>query len=745
MTYTDLRNAYDHFFSCGISISKLRDSTLADRLHVTPTESFGIPGRSLAWKLFLVNDEPLQSILSPNVPALQNSLGASRRRYYDLLLEKMKAPDGSYEAEFTLPGLSTLPRPKYAGNLEQNNPLSLHVENPWNEWFASVELRKTILQDVERTFPEILFFRDPSVQTELTAILFLYSSTHPSIGYRQGMHELLAPLYYAVSYDAMQVTPQDGIYPELQELCSKTWISADAWALFEAVMRGVSQWYEWKEPMPSLSRAKDPLSPLATHVHLHVSEGGIEPYVAPIVKACIRIQSDLLASTDPQLCKALQKTGIEPQIYGIRWLRMLFTREFAMADAMKIWDGLFASDPTLELAQWICVAMLIRVRNFLIPGDYSTQLTTLLRYPSPPSECAMPEGPHHTSLLIRQALALQLSPTPATGTSLMLENRNLLNIAIDIPTTPLPSRRGHNGRQASGSGNPTVSQGHARQGSGPQMRIPEMIARGLLERGESLGINKTVMSAVSELRRNIPDLASSLVRTPTQVLSSFPLEDERPVEERPPWEPRTRFEIEKDVARIEIRDRRLGEALGWIVDSLLQDEEGSEEKMRLKKKKHEALESLSYVRDVLVSNKIELDEDRLVGEEEASERKAKAERERGDAEARRARAAVVVPPTPLPVVDSGVRRQEQMKSDLRKSGMLSGMGEARRTRGGEQRSESATAPWNHTPSRFSTEQSGGGLGLGAETLPRMPPRTSMGHGKGDQTPQRYEDPLGALR
>lgn len=40
---------------------------------------------------------------------------------------------------------------------------------------------------------------------------------------------------------------------------------------------------------------------------------------------------------------------------------------------------------------------------------------------------------------------------------------------------------------------------HARQVSTP-MGLPEMIARGLLERGESLGINKTVMNAVSELK-----------------------------------------------------------------------------------------------------------------------------------------------------------------------------------------------------------------------------------------------------
>lgn len=51
---------------------------------------------------------------------------------------------------------------------------------------------------------------------------------------------------------------------------------------------------------------------------------------------------------------------------------------------------------------------------------------------------------------------------------------------------------------------------HTRQGSSP-LGIPETFARNLLERGESLGINKTVMNAVSEFKvtrqtcRYLPD------------------------------------------------------------------------------------------------------------------------------------------------------------------------------------------------------------------------------------------------
>ena len=34
-----------------------------------------------------------------------------------------------------------------------------------------------------------------------------------------------------------------------------------------------------------------------------------------------------------------------------------------MPDALRLWDGLFACDPSLDLARWVCVAMLIRIRN----------------------------------------------------------------------------------------------------------------------------------------------------------------------------------------------------------------------------------------------------------------------------------------------------------------------------------------------------------------------------------------------
>lgn len=45
-----------------------------------------------------------------------------------------------------------------------------------------------------------------------------------------------------------------------------------------------------------------------------------------------------------------------------RWIRLLFGREFPFDELLMLWDKLFAEDPSLELVDMICVAMLLRIR-----------------------------------------------------------------------------------------------------------------------------------------------------------------------------------------------------------------------------------------------------------------------------------------------------------------------------------------------------------------------------------------------
>ncbi|KAF8520166.1 hypothetical protein BU17DRAFT_47025 [Hysterangium stoloniferum] len=611
-------------------------------------------------QLFLSQIPPLTTNLNPYPVAPLESLRHSRERYVLLLKEKMRAPDGSYEEGFQVPGSSKQiyeSPPKKPDNWNLNNPLSLDSSNPWHAYFSAIDSRNMIRQDVERTFPEIPYFRQVSAQNEMTNILFIHTDERQDVGYRQGMHELLACIYRAVDFDSLEYG-QIPSKPDLEELCDRTYVVADAWALFHAVMLHMESWYEWRAPVTT---QVSPISPNTPHFlangdrapHL-LANGQLEldPYVAPIVLACASLKDDKLRYVDPHLWEKLNEGGVEPQMYGIRWLRLLFTREFSLAESMVIWDALFASVSNgapssskvssgqgFELAIWICVAMLIRIRNHLIPGDYNTHLTYLLRYPSP-SSLGSPQTSNAPALLLSQAQSLIASPTPSTGAALMIQNRNELGIRTEVPEAPRkPPRRW----RASATAPSTVSQSKASQ-IHERPRLQDVITNRLMDANESLGIQRGIYNTISEIRKNLPDLQQTLIRNASWNGPLISLADERvdwsssgrnlpqrvsDTDERPPWEPRTRSDIEGEIAELRGLFKTLGGAVSWAVDVLLLDEDDANKtpqtEKTLKERKREAIECMAYVRDVLArGGKGEIEEERLVSEEEYKRRRLQA-------------------------------------------------------------------------------------------------------------------------
>lgn len=212
----------------------------------------------------------------------------------------------------------------------------------------------------------------------------------------------------------------------------------------------------------------------------------------------------------------------------------------------------------------------------------------------------------------------------------------------------------------------------------------------------------------------MPDLTGPFSRSPPP--PSYPLAEERPTVERPPWEPRTRFEIEREVSRLKLNNKRLGEALGRVVDVMLQDESGVQDLERLRERKRTALESMAYVRDALMGNVGELEDERLFGEEEVRRRKLEAEVKASELR------VDVRAPAPVSVVDSRSRRPASS------AGMMP------RSVGGELPG-TLSAPWNHTASSFSGT-------LAPADMPRVPPATSRRAPRGAAA---VDDPLGVNR
>jgi hypothetical protein len=168
----------------------------------------------------------------------------------------------------------------------------------------------------------------------------------------------------------------------------------------------------------------------------------------------------------------------------------------------------------------------------VIPSDYSGQLTCLLRYSSNfPMESTSSTAPYHTALLLRQALTLQMSPTAAVGASIVFENHNLLNLPAEVPESPpktshrLGGRPSGRRKSASETRAGPPESGHSSRGSlrraaNGQLNLPDF-AKGLLDRGEALGINKTFINAVSEIKVHLVHLFDTAADdTPTFVEKS---------------------------------------------------------------------------------------------------------------------------------------------------------------------------------------------------------------------------------
>ncbi|KAJ2889441.1 hypothetical protein GGI21_006571, partial [Coemansia aciculifera] len=229
------------------------------------------------------------------------------------------------------------------------NPLSLDEDSPWFQYHQDQELRTTIMQDVARTFPEEEYFREARVQRLLADILFVYAKLHSSLQYRQGMHELLAPILMAVDRDSVQCEDRDGEVFFIEQILDRRFVEHDAFAMFDRLMRICLPWYQ----APSLASPR--LRPTYRPGERQTAADAAAKLHTPIIAQC-RQMMEKLASVEPQLAGHLQKLDIEPQLFGIRWFRLLFSREFStLSDVFMLWDILLADSgmDNLRLAEWI--------------------------------------------------------------------------------------------------------------------------------------------------------------------------------------------------------------------------------------------------------------------------------------------------------------------------------------------------------------------------------------------------------
>uniref|UniRef100_A0A452IE49 TBC1 domain family member 5 n=1 Tax=Gopherus agassizii TaxID=38772 RepID=A0A452IE49_9SAUR len=296
----------------------------------------------------------------------------------------------------------TNPRKAGQQDLIINNPLSQDEGSLWNKFFQDKELRAMIEQDVTRTFPEMQYFQQESVRKILTDVLFCYARENEQLLYKQGMHELLAPIIFILHCDHQAfLHASEAAQPseEMKALLNPGYLEHDAYAMFTHLMKTAEHWFSTFEHDGQKKDAMMTPIPFARPQDLG-------PSIAIVTKVN-QIQDHLLKKHDIELYMHLNRLEIAPQIYGLRWVRLLFGREFPLQDLLVVWDALFADSITLDLVDYIFVAMLLYIRDALISSNYQTCLGLLMHYP--------PIGDVHS--LILRALFLRdpkKNPRPVT-------------------------------------------------------------------------------------------------------------------------------------------------------------------------------------------------------------------------------------------------------------------------------------------------------------------------------------------
>lgn len=219
--------------------------------------------------------------------------------------------------------------------VDGDHPLSDDVSSQWREFFLDADVRTLIARDAHRTHADLQ--RATAIREPLERLLFVFAKRHPSVGYRQGMNELAAP-FLLVFADDRGADSSD--------------MEADAYFCFEAVMTEMGPCY-----IPG-DAATDGIS-------IQLRE----------LQALLRIK-------DPHLEGHLERLGVDPRFYGLRWIRLWLSQEFPLPDCLSLWDSFLTAEVRLPWIRYVCVAMLTRIRERLLNADFTECMKTLLNYPA---------------------------------------------------------------------------------------------------------------------------------------------------------------------------------------------------------------------------------------------------------------------------------------------------------------------------------------------------------------------------
>ena len=404
--------------------------------------------------------------------------------------------------------------------------------------------------------PENHYFRQPQTQNMLLDILFIWSKRNEDVSYRQGMHEILAPLLWVIERDA--IDPESLVeIPSADKAVSQLfdcdYIAHDTYTLFGIIMQHHKQSFAISSAKPAVA----------------AGSRAFKDTESPMVMRSKNIMQVLLMHADPALSTHLESLDIVPQIFLMRWIRLLFGREFSFAQTLLLWDRLFAFDNSLSCVDLICVAMLLRIRWQLLDASYDHALPLLLRYPELADNRSIP-------MLVEDALYLRDNLNPEAGARLITKHTNRTPPVVQSsarPSTPRVNSRQQTIHQSTPrrTFSPFSTPSRLIQDSGGFDSILQEAARGMYDRGEKWGVNKAVRDAVGEVRKNVQTLQSRAATPGRDAADTVHTNYSTPG-------PSSQEELLQRINELETRNKALGKMLGSAVSQLWKEHEDTPSK-----------------------------------------------------------------------------------------------------------------------------------------------------------------------
>ena len=232
------------------------------------------------------------------------------------------------------------------------DPLSTTANNPWDANFKDMQLKEIIARDTQRIFPELKLFRQDWVQELIKNVLFVWCKVvgfaDEHVQYRQGMHEIAAVILYALVNDENPngiTLDQDSVVDV--GLNNVDDLEGDVFIIFKGIMHNISYLYSFATEQP----------------------------IAAVSQRIFRELKEI----DYPLYRHLLYLKIEPQLFCIRWLRLLFCREFTISQTIIVWNSILDD---FEMINWIAIQMLLRIKSELMDNDYNAVMQLLMKYPA---------------------------------------------------------------------------------------------------------------------------------------------------------------------------------------------------------------------------------------------------------------------------------------------------------------------------------------------------------------------------